>query len=175
MSFRVADEICVHIRWMVRRDMQEVMEIERESFEFPWSEDDFVHILRRRNCIGMVAEYKGEVVGFIVYELGKNKIHLINIAVATRFRRLAVGTQLMAKLIGKLNYQHRNRITFEIRETNLRAQLFFKSIGFQVTQILHDYYEEMNEDAYLMQYRYIAEDYDRVMNSLSRRMTWQAG
>jgi hypothetical protein len=28
----------VHIRWMIRRDMKEVLDIERESFEFPWFE-----------------------------------------------------------------------------------------------------------------------------------------
>ncbi len=28
----------VHIRWMIRRDMPEVLAIEDESFEFPWLE-----------------------------------------------------------------------------------------------------------------------------------------
>ena len=28
-------EIRVHIRWMIRRDMAEVLQIERESFEYP--------------------------------------------------------------------------------------------------------------------------------------------
>lgn len=170
MSFQVADEIRVHIRWMVRRDLQEVLQIERESFEFPWSEDDFLGILRQRNCIGMVAEYNATIVGFIVYELSKNKIQLINLAVDPRYRRLGVGTQLAAKLIGKLNYQSRNRITFEIRETNLGAQLFFRSIGFRVTQILKNFYDEMNEDAYLMQYRYIAEDYERMASAVGNRI-----
>jgi len=167
---QVTDEIRVHIRWMVRRDMTEVLEIERESFEFPWTEEEFTHSLRQRNCIGMVAEHRGEVVGFVIYELGKNKIQLINLAVASRYRRQGVGTQLTAKLIGKLSYQHRNRITFEIRETNLGAQLFFRTIGFRATQVLHNYYEEMNEDAYLMQYRYVAEDYENISNLFKNRI-----
>ena len=50
-------EINVHIRWMIRRDMPEVLGIENSSFEFSWSEDDFIRCLRQRNCIGMVAEY----------------------------------------------------------------------------------------------------------------------
>ena len=49
-------EIRVHIRWMIRRDMPEVLDVERSSFEFPWAEDDFIRCLRQRNCIGMVAE-----------------------------------------------------------------------------------------------------------------------
>ena len=41
-----------HIRWMIRRDMPEVLAIEAASFEFPWLEDDFIRCLRQRNCIG---------------------------------------------------------------------------------------------------------------------------
>ena len=39
-------EIRVHIRWMIRRDMVEVLQIERESFEFPWTDEDLslIHI-----------------------------------------------------------------------------------------------------------------------------------
>ena len=29
-------EVNVHIRWMIRRDMPEVLQIERTSFEYPW-------------------------------------------------------------------------------------------------------------------------------------------
>ena len=41
-------EIAVHIRWMIRRDMPEVLQIEAASFEFPWLEDDFIRCLRQR-------------------------------------------------------------------------------------------------------------------------------
>jgi ribosomal-protein-alanine N-acetyltransferase len=134
-----------------------VLDIERDSFEFPWTEEDYRRCLRARNCIGMVAEYNNEVAGYMIYELCKNKIQLINLATAKKYRRLGVATQMMAKLIGKLSTQRRSRITFEIRETNLRAQLFFRSVGFRATQILKDYYEDMHEDAYFMQYRYTPE------------------
>ena len=64
-------EVRVHIRWMIRRDMPEVLGIENQSFEFPWSGDDFVRCLRQCNCIGMVAEHEDRVVGFMIYELLK--------------------------------------------------------------------------------------------------------
>jgi len=50
------EQVRVHIRWMIRRDMPEVMRTERASFEYAWTEDDFLRCLRQRNCIGMVAE-----------------------------------------------------------------------------------------------------------------------
>ena len=155
-------EVCVHIRWMIRRDMPEVLAIENRSFEFPWSDEDFIRCLRQRNCIGMVAEYDERVVGFMIYELHKNRLHVLNFAVRPEFRRRGVGTAMMRKLIGKLSEQRRNRILLEIRETNLDAQLFFRDCDFRAISVLREFYEDSPEDAYLMQYRYrgIAAEHD---------------
>ena len=154
MSFDQKQELQVHIRWMIRRDMPEVLDIEAESFEFPWFEEDFIRCLRQRNCIGMVAEQDNHVVGFMVYELNKTRLHLLNFAVSRRYRRLGVATQMISKLIGKLSSQRRTRIVLEVRETNLAAQLFFRANGFRAVSVLRDFYEDTPEDAYLMQYRY---------------------
>lgn len=171
---RVADantaENGIHIRWMIRRDMPAVLGIEGECFEFSWSEDDFIRCLRQRNCIGMVAEQDDKVVGFMIYELHKNRLHILNFAVSTSARRSGVGKAMIAKLLGKLSHERRNRIMLEIRETNLEAQLFFKDIGFKAISVLRDFYEDTDEDAYLMQFRYrpTADELAHPHNRISR-------
>ncbi len=154
MGVRVKSEVRVHIRWMIRRDMPEVLAIERDSFEFPWSEEEFLACLRQRNCIGMVAEHDQRVVGFMVYELNKTRIHVLNFAVACDHRRQGVGRQMIAKLVAKLSSQRRTRVTLEVRERNLPAQLFFRAAGFRAVSVLRSFYQDTPEDAYLMQYRY---------------------
>ena len=160
----------VHIRWMIRRDMPSVLAIEESAFEFAWSEDDFIRCLRQRNCIGMVAEENDRVVGFMIYELHKNRLHILNFAVAPDARRGGIGRAMVAKLLGKLSQDRRNRIMLEVRETNLEAQLFFKSIGFKAVSVLRDYYEDSDEDAYLMQFRYKAspEELARPANRIAK-------
>ena len=145
-------ELGVHVRWMIRRDMPEVVAIEQEAFEFPWSEEEFTRCLRQRNCIGMVAEMADSVVAFMIYELHRAKLHVLNFAVVRSHRRLGIGSRMMDKLIGKLTPDRRGRIVLEVRETNLPAQLFFRSLGFRATSVLKDFYEDSTEDAYLMQY-----------------------
>jgi ribosomal-protein-alanine N-acetyltransferase len=154
MSYDQKQQLRVHIRWMIRRDMPEVLAIEAESFEFPWLEEDFIRCLRQRNCIGMVAEHDDRVVGFMIYELAKNRIQVLNFCTAAEFRRRGVGTQMVAKLVGKLSAQRRTRIALEVRETNLAAQLFFRTSGFRAVSVLRNYYEDTPEDAYVMQYRF---------------------
>ncbi len=151
------EQVRVHIRWMIRRDMPDVLHTEQDSFEYPWSEEDFLRCLRQRNCIGMVAEQGERVVGFMIYELHKNKLHILNFAVHPGYRRLGVGAQMVAKLISKLSSHRRTRITLEVRETNLTAQLFFRQQGFKAIRVLRTFYEDSGEDAYLLQYR-LADD-----------------
>ena len=145
-------QVRVHIRWMIRRDMPEVLAIEHASFEFPWCEEEFLRVLRQRNCIGMVAEHGEKVVGFMIYELHKAKLQVLNFAVAPEFRRQGVGHQMVAKLAGKLSSHRRTRIVLTVRESNLAAQLFYRVEGFRATEILREQYEDTGEDAYLMQY-----------------------
>jgi [ribosomal protein S18]-alanine N-acetyltransferase len=143
----------VQIRWLIRRDMAEVLKIENDSFEFAWTEEDFLSCLRQRNCIGMVAEHDQEIVGFMVYELHKSKLNILNFAVSGDTRRQAVGAQMVHKLIDKLSQQRRNEIILEVRESNLDAQLFFKIHGFRAVTILRNHYDDTTEDAYVMRYR----------------------
>jgi ribosomal-protein-alanine N-acetyltransferase len=154
MSTGEKQSLGVHIRWMIRRDMPEVLAIEGNSFEFPWSEDDFIRCLRQRNCIGMVAEHDERVAGFMIYELHKTRLQILNFAVHPEYRRRGVGAQMVEKLVGKLSYQRRTRILLEIRETNLPAQLFFRTLGFRAISVLRDFYDDTTEDAYLMQFHH---------------------
>ncbi len=152
------NQLRVHIRWMIRRDMYKVLAIERSAFEVPWLEEEFVRCLRRRNTIGMVAESQERVVGFMIYELHKQKLRVLNFAVAEGDRRRGVGRQMIDKLISKLGGQRRTRITLEVRESNLTAQLFFRAAGFKAVAVLRDWYDDAEEDAYQMQYRITPDD-----------------
>src|SRR5271165_523441 len=125
----------VHIRWMIRRDMPEVLAIEHASFEYPWCEEEFLRILRQRNCIGMVAELGERIVGFMIYELHRNKIHVLDFAVHPELRRHGVGRQMVSKLAGKLSSQRRNRIAL-----------------FRAAEVVREHYHDTGEDAYSMFY-----------------------
>lgn len=140
-----------HIRWMIRRDMAEVQEIENLCFEFPWTEDVFVGALKG-NVIGMVAERGDHVVGYMIYELHKTRLNVLNFAVQPRWHGTGVGREMVDKLKQKTGVQNRQWITCDVREHNLDAQLFFKAMGFRCTNTIRGAYEDTDEDAYRMQW-----------------------
>ena len=154
----------IQIRWMIRRDMADVLRIEQESFDFNWTEEDFLACLRQRNCIGMVAELDNRVIGFMIYELHKTRLHVINFAVAREHRRLGIGSQMIAKLVNKLSQQRRHEILLEVRETNLGAQKFFQSQSFKAVCVVRNRYEDSEEDAYVMRFRLDADALPSVAN-----------
>jgi ribosomal-protein-alanine N-acetyltransferase len=139
---------------MLRRDLKEVLEIERQAFDHPWSEDDFMRVLRQKNCIGMVADTADCVIGFMIYALDKTSIDILNFAVEPEHVRKGIGRAMVDKLKTKLYPGRRRRLSLLIRETNVGAQLFFRAMGFKAIKVVRDAFKEpAGEAAYLMQYR----------------------
>ena len=87
-----------HIRWMIRRDLPEALQCNTS-----WQEDDILRCLRHRNCIGMVVEDdQSKVCGFIIYELKKHIITLLEIAVNPLYHVGPIYFNLAQKLQGKI-------------------------------------------------------------------------
>ena len=136
------------IRWMIRRDLPDVLRIESKSFEFPWSEEDFLGCLRRRNCVGLSAEDDGErVIGFLIYDLHQHHLNILSLAIDPQYIRQGIGSAFIAKLKEKLRQQRREAISTVVRERNLPAQLFFRSQGFKAIGTIRNHYEDTDEDA----------------------------
>lgn len=155
-----------HWRWLIRRDMEEVLEIERLCFQWPWKEDDFILQLRKRNCIGCVIEEVDSVIGFCVYELYQLRIDIIDFAVLPRVQRTGVGRLMLEKLKGKLSRNKRRRLSVLVRETNIDALLFFRASGFRCHGIQRDAYEETDEDGYRMEYEVSKESKEKCSSSI---------
>lgn len=142
--------IRVHIRWQIRRDMPEVLAIEGQCFAFPWGETEMLKALRQRDCLGYVAEFGEKILGFMIYLLRKDHIELLTLAVDPVYQRHQVGAQMVAKLGDKLSHHRRTHIRVDVRESNLSAQLFFKSQGFEAIKIERGGFADTGEDAYTM-------------------------
>jgi ribosomal-protein-alanine N-acetyltransferase len=151
---------------MVRKDLDIVSEIEKECFEFPWDGREFAAAMRQRNCVGRVAEYDSQIIGYIVYVLNQDNIEILNLGVKKKLRHKGVGTQMVSQLIGKLDLQRRPKLILTVRESNVAAQCFFRDVaqpGFRVVKIESDLWvnadagswnkPEILEDAYHMEYK----------------------
>ncbi len=126
----------MQVRWMIRRDMPSVLEIEQLAQRYPHTEDEFLKILKNRNSIGMSAEVGDTVLGFVIYELFPNELRLIDLAVDPCCWRRGVGTAMIAKLKAKLGQQKRQVLSIKVPEQQLNAQRFFSRHGFVATGLV---------------------------------------
>jgi ribosomal-protein-alanine N-acetyltransferase len=91
----------------------------------------------------------GTLAGFLVWRpLGKGECEVLNLAVAPAFRRQGVGRQLLETLL-----QRAESVAFlEVRESNLGARNFYKSMGFKEVSIRKEYYDNPPESAIVMKF-----------------------
>jgi len=146
--------IQLEMHYMTLDNLPEVLKVEEDCYEFPWTRNDFLCCLGQRTSHGIVAEYTRHVVGFMMYEFlpHLHLLHVLNFAVSPSFRRKGVGTEMVWRLKQKLSEHSHHAIILEVRETNLPAQLFLRSRHFEARTVLRGYYQDTIEDAYQMSY-----------------------
>lgn len=141
---------CV-IRPMCLKDVDAVAAIERAVFAHPWSRDSFRQE-KTRNAAAryLVAEERGEIIGYAGAWVILDESHITNIAVREDCRGRGIGRKLTETLLRTLSSLGAAYATLEVRESNLRAQQLYKSLGFVSVGRRKRYYEDNNEDAFLM-------------------------
>jgi ribosomal-protein-alanine N-acetyltransferase len=135
-----------HVRWMIKRDLDEgVLSL---AWLGGWAarEEDFLQVLRHRNCIGMVAERGEDLAGFMVYELHKRKLVVIGLAASAP----AVAQCMAEKLQGKLSAHRRTLIEFLAHEDDTGLMGAFLSAGFVVSGVERGAFG--GRDGYLLSY-----------------------
>lgn len=133
-------ETKVEIRWLIHRDLARVIQIDRLMNPQAWDEEDFLRFLRQRNCIGMVAERRtlagDKTVGFMIYELLKERLQMLRLAVDPQHRRTGVGRAMLTRLRSKLAQQRRMEMWIEVPEDNLGAHLWLRACGAKCVEVI---------------------------------------
>ena len=140
----------IRIRALARRDLPEVLAIERASFAAPWSEADFDGVLRCQRVFALAAECDGELCGYLVGECEGGRVQMLDLAVDVHARRRGVAARLVREVARQLH--GRQRLVTIVGERNLAGQLFYRSQGFRAVTILQRLWQT-DEDGYLFEYR----------------------
>lgn len=130
-------ETAVHeIAWMIRRDVPSVLAIDDASYPQPWTEDELVECLQKRNRIGIVVKDGDMIRGFAVYELQKERLALVRLAVDPYHRRQGCGTALIDRLKHKLAAQRRRELWADVPDNlDTCSFRFLASCGLRAVQM----------------------------------------
>jgi ribosomal-protein-alanine N-acetyltransferase len=149
----------LEIRRMTGADLDEVMVIERDAFRHPWSPELFRRELEHDWSTILVAlepltsaSGKGSdrIVGFLIYWLVHDEVHVLNVAVGPEYRRRGVARLLMAETEKRAHQAGATLMTLEVRRSNQGALELYRGFDYRAVGIRPNYYVDEGEDAIVM-------------------------
>lgn len=134
-------------------DLDDIMDIERQSFRAPWSRQVFVEELDRDWAHVDVIKARlpeAPVLAFVNYWLVRDEVHILNVAVRPEARRQGHGARLLEHVIAFAVRQKCRYLTLEVRRSNAGAIRLYRKYGFRPVGVRPNYYVEDREDAIVM-------------------------
>jgi ribosomal-protein-alanine N-acetyltransferase len=126
--------IPVSVRTMVHDDLPQVSDIERRSYDFPWSHGVFRDcLLAGYSCI--VLERGDFIAGYGILSVAAGEAHVLNLCVDPDYRRMGYGDRLLDEMLLRAKSAAIKEVFLEVRPSNVNALSLYRKKGFR--QIAH--------------------------------------
>ena len=136
------------IRLMTHEDMGLVSDIERRSYEYPWSHGVFRDcLLAGYQCI--VLDRDERVAGYGILSIAAGEAHILNLCVDPMFRSHGYGERLLDEILFRARAASVREIFLEVRPSNQTALALYRKKGFHQVSNRPAYYQAQagREDA----------------------------
>lgn len=140
------------LRAMQVTDLEAVLAIENQAYEFPWSRGNFIDSLAAGYEAWLLAESE-LVIGYFLALRGVDEMHLLNISVDPALQGRGHARTLLDALYRLCRQSGCLQLWLEVRESNERARQLYRRQGFAEVGRRRAYYpaaEGRREDAVLM-------------------------
>lgn len=140
----------MHIREMIKEDIEGVYALECLCFSMPWSLSSLEQEINNPLAYYIVAKEEGQIIGYggLHTILGEGEI--TNIAVHPQWRRQGIGEKLLKQIIGYGKHVDLMQITLEVRSENKGAQALYEKYDFAYIGRRKNYYQKPTDDALIM-------------------------
>jgi ribosomal-protein-alanine N-acetyltransferase len=134
---------------LTSQHIDQVIEIENQSFQEPWSRDGFRDLISnaRYDAIGLFVGSK--LAGYLFSYSVVDEVHIMNVAVHPSFRKQNLATLLLEHVHSQSRKKGGKVAYLEVRETNEAAQALYRKLGYEKQGRRIGYYSNQ-EDALLM-------------------------
>ncbi len=126
-------------------DTPAMVELHREDFRRPWSEEEFQSLLVQDTVFGFVVREVGNArrgpAGFVLARLAAGEGEILTVAVARASRRTGLGWQLMDAVLRELHSERAEALFLEVDESNAPALGLYRRLGFREVGKRPAYYE----------------------------------
>lgn len=127
------------------KDVPTLLEIERASFDTPWTLGEIAEELDKPLARVWVAEVDGRLAAFGIQWFVVGEAQLANIAVHPDFRGRGLGKKMMIHLLENARAEGMEKMTLEVRTGNTAAHDLYLKLGFVETCRRPHFYEDQDE------------------------------
>jgi ribosomal-protein-alanine N-acetyltransferase len=92
----------------------------------------------------------GDLLGYLIISRYVDAWHVMNLAVAPKYRRQRIASSLLERLFELTSNESRRGYTLEVRISNEVAIKLYEEAGFKARGIRRGYYTDNREDALIM-------------------------
>lgn len=141
----------LRIRKMKIVDFPSVVAIEKQVYNFPWTEGIFKDCFKA-GYICSVCEDMEKVIAYSILSVAVGEAHIMNICVDPAEQKQGVGRDMIDYLIKLARQGKAETILLEVRPSNEGAIALYKSMGFNDIGLRKDYYPTKTgrEDALIL-------------------------
>jgi ribosomal-protein-alanine N-acetyltransferase len=136
---------------MTVADLDAVLAVERVSHIHPWTQGNFSDSLAAGHWAYCVKPQLADAVkgsyldpdilwAYCILFPALDELHLLNITVSPKLRRLGIGTKMMNAIEGVAAQQKMPRIILEVRPSNLSALQLYQRLGYEHIGTRKNYY-----------------------------------
>jgi len=131
-------------------DLPEIMAIERQCYEFPWSEEIFKSCFNAGN-LAMFAELEGKAIGYGILSTVLDEASLLNICIAPSEQGKGYAKVLLQFLCEQVRALGADTLFLEVRASNQAALHLYENMGFNQIGTRRNYYpaKKGREDAWM--------------------------
>ena len=140
------------LRPAVESDLNQIVQIERDSFADPWTEESFRRLLGGHSAIFQVIGFPPDkkIAGYVIAFAVGEDAELLNVAVEPTFRGRGLAGQMLDAVLIELSGRGVRTAFLEVRESNRAARALYDSRGFTEIGRRRNYYRRPVEDALVM-------------------------
>ncbi len=122
--------------------LEDILSIEKQSFDKPWSDIHFEQFLTCRGPLKSVVYLDNlkKPVGYLFGQIYGSFFYLQNIAVRPGFRRQKIATKLLDYIVNQSRKNRLNKIVLEVRANNSAARRLYEKDGFKPIGVEKNYY-----------------------------------
>ena len=144
------------VRAMTHDDLAMVCDIERRSYEFPWTHGVFRDcLLAGYQCIVLVR--CDRVSGYGILSIAAGEAHILNVCVEPACRSLGYGEKLLDEVLRRARAASVREVFLEVRPSNAAALALYRKKGFVQIANRPAYYQahDGREDAAVLSKKFV--------------------